>query len=234
MKGVAFALEPGESLAIIGPSAAGKTTLIRLLTGTLAPARARCGSMARMCTPGSARISAAMSATCRRMSNCSTARCSRTSPAWRRPPSEAVFGAAKLAGCHEMILRLPKGYETEIGEGGAHLSGGQRQQIGLARALFGEPRLVVLDEPNANLDAEGELALRTALATLKDRGVTVIVVGHRPALMARLDRLAILNEGTIEASGPAADILSRLSTVTSQTPIPAASRTSNGPQEALA
>ena len=148
--------------------------------------------------------------------------------------AERVRGRGAPRQRHDMILRLPEGYDTQIGESGAVLSGGQRQRIALARALYGDPRLVVLDEPNANLDAEGEVALRTALAALKARGVTVIVVGHRPALMARLDRLAILNDGTIEASGPAGEILSRLNTVTSQTPIPAASRSGNGPQEALA
>jgi ABC-type protease/lipase transport system fused ATPase/permease subunit len=121
--------------------------------------------------------------------------------------SEQVVAAARLAHAHEMILRLPDGYETQIGEAGAILSGGQRQRIALARALYGNPRLVVLDEPNANLDAQGEAALKAALQELKARGVTTIMVGHRPALMSQLDKLAVLKDGALEAFGPSATIL---------------------------
>ncbi len=124
--------------------------------------------------------------------------------------SARVVEAAQLAHAHAMILRLPQGYDTPIGDGGAALSGGQRQRIALARALYGSPRLVVLDEPNANLDSEGEAALAAALAALKARGTTVVLVGHRPALMARLDKLALLREGALEAFGPAAAVLARL------------------------
>jgi ABC-type protease/lipase transport system fused ATPase/permease subunit len=129
-----------------------------------------------------------------------------------------VVEAAKLAHAHEMILRLPAGYDTQIGEAGAVLSGGQRQRIALARALYGAPRLVVLDEPNANLDADGEQALKAALDELRARGVTVIMVSHRPALMSNLTKLAVLKDGVLDAYGPAAALLARLRPVARPTP----------------
>ena len=116
--------------------------------------------------------------------------------------SEAILEAARIAGAHELILRLPNGYSTRIGEGGASLSAGQRQRIGLARAVFGNPFLVVLDEPNANLDAEGERALSLAIAALRQRRCIVIVVSHRPSALAALDMAMVLSEGRIIAFGP--------------------------------
>jgi ABC-type protease/lipase transport system fused ATPase/permease subunit len=109
-----------------------------------------------------------------------------------------------------MILQLPDGYETQIGDGGAVLSGGQRQRIALARALFGDPRLVVLDEPNAHLDTVGEAALLAALAELKTRAVTVIIVTHSATLMTALDKLGSLKNGTIDLFGPSAAVMARL------------------------
>src|SRR5690606_14679242 len=159
IKGVSFALEAGESLGVVGPSACGKTTLLRLLLGIWKP------------QSGSVRLDGADIAHWDR---------DRLSPYIGYLPQdvelfagsvaqdiarlgevddERVVAAAKLAHAHEMILRLPSGYDTPVGDGGAMLSGGQRQRIALARALYGEPRLVVLDEPNANLDAEGDAAL---------------------------------------------------------------------------
>ncbi|HWT07537.1 MAG TPA: type I secretion system permease/ATPase [Roseomonas sp.] len=221
VKGVAFALEPGESLAVIGPSAAGKTTLIRLLTGTLAPAS------------GAVRLDGADVHTWQRedfgrhvgylpqdvelfdgtiFDN--IARMAEASP-------EAVYDAAKLAGAHEMILRLPKGYETEIGEGGQHLSGGQRQQIGLARAMFGNPKFIVLDEPNSNLDGDSEAALLRALHELRRRAITVVLVSHRPVLVQGVEKVLLMREGAVEMFGPRAEVLKKIMKPAQPTPIPA-------------
>jgi ABC-type bacteriocin/lantibiotic exporter with double-glycine peptidase domain len=118
--------------------------------------------------------------------------------------------AARLAGCHEMILRLPQGYDTEIGDGGQHLSGGQRQLIGLARALYGAPKLVVLDEPNSNLDGDAEQALIRGIEELKRQGVTVVLVSHRPTLVQGVDQVLLMRDGAVEAFGPRAEVLKRL------------------------
>ena len=124
--------------------------------------------------------------------------------------SEKVIAAAEASGLHQMILRFPKGYDTPMGEAGGLLSGGQRQRIGLARALYGEPALVVLDEPNANLDDEGEAALVRAVQVMKSKGKTVVLISHRPGIVGVADRLLILHQGTVQASGPRDGVLAAL------------------------
>jgi ATP-binding cassette subfamily C protein/ATP-binding cassette subfamily C protein EexD len=121
-----------------------------------------------------------------------------------------VIEAARMAGVHELILRLAKGYDTPVGEGGAVLSGGIRQRIGLARAVYASPSLVVLDEPSSNLDADGDVALADCLIELKKKGVTVVLISHRPASIVTADRLLLLKDGAVEMFGPRLDVLAKL------------------------
>lgn len=205
IKGVSFNLEPGESLGLIGPSASGKSTLLRLLLGLWQPQggsvrldgadiaqwdRDALGAHVGYLPQDVELFAGTVAQNIARLGDVDDAR---------------VVEAARLAHAHDLILRLPQGYDTPVGEAGAALSGGQRQRIGLARALYGLPRLVVLDEPNAHLDAEGEAALGAALRELKQRGSTVVVVTHRSALVAQFDKLGVLKDGVLEAFGtPAA------------------------------
>lgn len=211
IRGVNLSLPAGQCLGLIGPSGAGKSTLARLICGVWVPRSGHvrldgadvtawpredfgrhCGYLPQEVAlfAGSIRDNIARFGAGSR--------------------DEDVVLAAQRAGCHEMILRLPKGYDTQVGAGGATLSGGQRQRIGLARALFGEPRLLVLDEPNANLDTEGEAALLQALAWAKSAGVTTVVVSHRPSLLAGADWLVVLVEGQVQQFGLRDEVLARV------------------------
>jgi ATP-binding cassette subfamily C protein/ATP-binding cassette subfamily C protein EexD len=221
IKGVNFSLSAGESLAIIGPSAAGKTTLIRLLIGTL-PASA-----------GTVRLDGADVYQWMREDfgrhvgylpqdvELFDGTVYDNIARMREAEPEEVYDAAKLAGCHEMILRLPNGYETQIGDGGLYLSGGQRQLIGLARAMFGRPKLVVLDEPNSNLDGDSEAALLRALERLKALDTTVVLVSHRPTLVQGVDKVLLLKDGAMEMFGPRAEVLKRLMSQNRPAEVPA-------------
>jgi ABC-type protease/lipase transport system fused ATPase/permease subunit len=130
--------------------------------------------------------------------------------------SDAILKAAQIAGVHDIILRLPEGYATRIGEGGMSLSAGQRQRIGLARAVFGDPFLVVLDEPNANLDADGENALTRAIHILRHNKCIVIVISHRPSALAALNMTMVLYEGKVIAFGPREEVFARVRNATGQ------------------
>jgi PrtD family type I secretion system ABC transporter len=211
LKNVSFRIEPGEVIGIIGPSGAGKSTLVRNIVGVLRP------------NVGAIRLDGADISTWPRASlgqhvgylpqdielfaDSVSANISRLQPA----KGEAVVEAAQLAGVHEMILRLPDGYETQIGEGGAALSGGYRQRIALARAVYGNPSLVVLDEPSSNLDSVGEAALADCIRKLKANKTTVILVSHRPSTVSVVDKILLMIDGVVEAFGPRAEILARLS-----------------------
>jgi PrtD family type I secretion system ABC transporter len=210
VKSVAFALAPGESLAVIGPSAAGKTTLARLLVGVAPPSaghvRLDGADVFLWQREDFGRHSGYLPQDVELFEGTVFRNIARMGDA----APEEVFEAAKLAGCHEMILRLPDGYDTQIGEAGTQLSGGQRQMIGLARAFFGDPRLIVLDEPSASLDGDGEQALVRALNELKNRRVTVVLVSHRPSLVQAADKVLLLKDGAIAAFGPREEVTRRL------------------------
>ena len=122
----------------------------------------------------------------------------------------AIVEAAKLADVHDLIQRLPEGYNTRIGEAGSKLSAGQRQRIALARALFGSPVLLVLDEPNSNLDLEGDVALENAIRTMKERGVAIVIIAHRPSALTAVDRIMVMKEGRAVEYGPRDEILRKV------------------------
>lgn len=214
LRNVSFTLAPGESLGIIGPSASGKTTLIRLLLGLTRPqtgcVRLDGADTSRWDREALGEHVGYLPQAVELFSGTVGENIARLGAVSGPEASQRIVRAARLAHAHEMILQLPDGYETQIGDGGAVLSGGQRQRIALARALYGEPRVIVLDEPNAHLDTAGEAALLAALAELKARGVTVIMVTHSATLMTALDKLAHLKNGTLELFGPSAAVLARL------------------------
>ena len=134
-----------------------------------------------------------------------------------------VIGAARLADVHETIMNLPKGYDMPIGAGGSALSGGERQRVALARAVYGGPRFVLLDEPNSNLDAEGEKALQRAIDILKTCGTTVIVVAHRPSILRHIDRILVLQDGAVRMIGPREEVLAKVMPALAQAPAAVAS-----------
>ena len=123
------------------------------------------------------------------------------------PDSSMILAAAKAADVHEMILRLPNGYETRIGDRGTSLSAGQRQRVGLARALYGDPFLVVLDEPNSNLDADGDAALLRGIMAVKARGGIAVIVAHRPTVLQAVDLVAVIGNGQLTAFGPRDEVI---------------------------
>jgi ATP-binding cassette, subfamily C, bacterial len=211
LNGVNFTLEPGESLAIVGPSGSGKSTLARILVGCVVPTAGKVrldGTELRNWDrrqfgeytgylpqevelfPGTIKQNV-----CRMRDDL---------------PDSSIYEAAMLTGIHDMVCQLRNGYETVLDRGGAPLSGGQKQRIALARAFFGAPALVVLDEPNSNLDAAGEQALMETIARAKAKRVTVVVVTLRPALLHGVDKVLILRAGRAEAFGPPTEVLHRL------------------------
>lgn len=207
---ISFDIPAGSLVAIIGPSAAGKSTLARCLVGAWPVAQGALridGSEIQHWDPERLGAHIGYLAQDVELFNGTIAE----NIARLGPVDEAkVLKAAKLAGVHQLVQHLPKGYDTRIGDAGVGLSGGQSQRVGLARALYGDPVLIVLDEPNANLDSAGEEALVEAIKTLKNLGKTVIVITHRPQLLTVVDRIIVLNGGAVHIDGPRDLILQKL------------------------
>ncbi|MBK9574350.1 MAG: type I secretion system permease/ATPase [Rhodoferax sp.] len=216
LKGVAFALQPGEVLAVVGPSASGKTTLARLLVG-LWPAnsgkvrldgvdvftwdKAELGPHVGYLPQGVELFDGTLAENIARFGAVDSAK---------------VEAAARAVGLHEMIVALPKGYDSPVGREGAMLSGGARQRVGLARAIYDDPVFVVLDEPNSSLDEAGDAALASAIMQLKSRGTTFVIMTHRTSVLAVADKMLILHEGQNRAFGPKDEVLAALAKANAQ------------------
>ena len=202
IEGVSFVLEAGDGLGIIGPSAAGKTTLVRMLAGLWQPAAGAVrldGASLDQWDPDDLGVHLGYLPQQVELFDATIAQnIARLTPG---APSEGIIAAARSAGVHDMVVRLADGYDTEVGSNGSQLSAGQRQRIGLARALYGDPFLVVLDEPNSNLDAEGEGALDGAIAAIRARGGIVVLVAHRPAALRHVNKVLVLQNGRMTAFG---------------------------------
>jgi PrtD family type I secretion system ABC transporter len=216
LKAINFEVQPGEVIAIIGPSAAGKSTLAKLIVGVWAASsgqvrldggdiyswnRENFGQHSGYLPQGIELFSGTIKQNIARMDD--------------NAEPEKIIAAAKMCGAHEMILRLANGYDTDIGSGGNNLSGGQKQRIALTRAFYGDPKLVVLDEPNANLDEAGEIALAGALKEAKRRHITVIVISHRPSVLSEVDKILILQNGSIASFGTMKELQERVHTLKS-------------------
>lgn len=228
IKGLSFRIEPGEVVGIIGPSGAGKSTLARLLVGALKPS----GGVVRVGGDDLAHWSAEalgphLGYVPQDVELFPATIAENIARLAASPDPEKVIAAARLANCHELIQRLPKGYDTLLGPQGLVLSGGQRQRIALARAFYGSPKVVVLDEPNASLDGEGEQALIGALLQAHQAGITCIVITQRTSVVPALTQVMVLRDGRIEAFGPREQVLAqqiRTATSGGQPVAPAAER----------
>jgi ATP-binding cassette subfamily C protein len=211
LQGVSLTLQPGQALAVIGPSAAGKTTLARALLGILPVQRGEIridGATHDQWEPEV--IGAAMGSVPQVVELMEGTLGENIARFDKAASSEGVIAAARAAGLHEMILGFADGYETKVSPGGAEFSAGQRQRIGLARALYGDPFLVVLDEPSSNLDAAGDDALSAAITGVRARGGIVVMVTHRPATLAPVSHVAVLAVGRLTDFGERDAVLQRM------------------------
>ena len=213
LRNIKFSLVVGDTLAVVGPSASGKSTLARTLLGLIAPhtgdvrldgadirqwPREKLGQYVGYLPQDIELFEGTVAENIAR---------------FQEVDASLIIAAAQLAHVHDMILRLPKGYDTLVGEGGAMLSGGQRQRLALARAVFGQPRFVVLDEPNSNLDDQGDRALAQTLLDLKKQGTTVIVISHRTSILTVVDKMLLLQEGAQVSFGSREQVMKQLQAV---------------------
>ncbi|WP_223472653.1 MULTISPECIES: type I secretion system permease/ATPase [unclassified Pseudomonas] len=210
LQNIKFMVAAGTAVGVVGPSASGKSSLARVLVNAWAPARGHVrldGAPLDLLTEQArGKLIGYLPQSVGLFTGTVAQNIARLDPSAQ---DSAIVSAAQLAGVHELILQLPQGYETQVGEGGINLSAGQRQRVALARALFGDPFLVVLDEPNSNLDAEGEQALAKAILALKARGAIVVVIAHRTNILSVIDQVLILENGVQAAYGPRDVVLKR-------------------------
>ena len=216
IKGLSFAIQPGDALGVIGPSGSGKSTLARLLVG-IWPAAA-----------GKVRLDGADIYQWNKDElgphigylpqdiELFAGTVSENIARFGEIDSDKVIEAAKRAGVHDMILHFPKGYDTLLGDGGAGLSGGQKQRIGLARAMYGDPSLIVLDEPNSNLDEVGEQALVAAVIDMRRRGKTIVLITHRTSIIGATNKLLLLRDGAAQMFGPTDQVLNAIAQANQQ------------------
>ena len=208
---VSVRLAAGQGLGVIGPSASGKSSLARVLVGAWAPVRGKVridGAAFDQWDPDA--LGQHIGFLPQEVELFAGTVADNISRFAAVSDDAAVIAAARAAGVHDLVLRLPEGYGTPIGESGGALSAGQRQRVGLARALYGDPFLVVLDEPNSNLDGEGEYALTQAIQGIRDRGGIVVVIAHRPSALAAVDQVLVMADGKAQALGPKDEILAKL------------------------
>jgi ATP-binding cassette subfamily C protein len=208
---VGFKLEAGQGLGIIGPSGSGKSSLVRLLVGVWHPARGGVridGAALDQWTPDTlGKHIGYLPQDVELLSGTVAQNIARFEP---KPDSKAIIAAAKEVGVHDLIVTLPQGYDTPVGEQGTALSAGQAQRVALARAVYRNPFLVVLDEPNSNLDSEGDEALTRAILGVRERKGIIIVVTHRPSAIAGVDQVLVMNNGRMQTFGPKDEILPKV------------------------
>jgi ATP-binding cassette subfamily C protein len=210
LRAVSFSIAAGEAVGVIGPSASGKSCLARALTGLWLPmsgsVRLDKASLSQWDPEELGRHIGYLPQDVSLFDGSIADNIARFD---RNAASERIIAAARAAGVYDMIVQFPDGFDTKIGENGSALSAGQRQRIALARALYGDPFLVVLDEPNSNLDADGEAALTNAVAGIRKRGGVAVVIAHRPSALLAVDKVLVMNNGRVQAFGPKDDVLKK-------------------------